>query len=107
MTIVMRPLAQRLSTIESADARSSRALEASGFYDHMRDVERGINRGYFITPEDLAARNLNVITQMLEGYPSIRVDAMQGQPLRRDSRPGQMQNDCLSGATELSEGSTS
>jgi hypothetical protein len=77
--IVMRPLAQRLSAVEVVGTNSSRKLELRGFYDRMRDVERGINRGYFITPEDLEARKPNYITQMTEGFPSIRVDALLGQ----------------------------
>ena len=39
----------------------------------MRGVERGINRGFFITPEYLEQRRPSYITQMLENYPSIRV----------------------------------
>ena len=54
-------------------SRTSEALERRGFYERMRGVERGINRGYFITPEDLEQRRPNYITQMLENYPSIRV----------------------------------
>jgi hypothetical protein len=72
ITLIMTPLAVRLSTVEVVSNMSSK-LEMRGFYDRMRDVERGINRGYFITPEELEARNPNFITQMLENYPSIRV----------------------------------
>jgi hypothetical protein len=77
--IAMTPLAVRLSAVQVLGTQMSSKLELRGFYDRMRDVERGINRGYFITPEDLERRKPNFITQMLEGYPSIRVDAMHGQ----------------------------
>ena len=79
LSIVMRPVAQRLSTIEVTGTNLSRKLDLRGFYDRMRDVERGINRGYFITPEDLESRKPNYITQMLENFPSVKVDALLGQ----------------------------
>ena len=79
LTVVMLPLAVRLSTVEVLGANMSHKLELRGFYERMRDVERGINRGYFITPEDLDSRKPNFITQMLEGYPSIRVNSQYGQ----------------------------
>lgn len=79
LTISMTPLAVTLTAVEVV-AASSAKLELRGFYDRMRDVERGINRGYFITPEDLEQRRPNFITQVLEGYPSIRVDALRGMP---------------------------
>ena len=78
LTIVMRPVAQRLSTIEVTGNSLSRKLDLRGFYDRMRDVERGIHRGSFITPEDLEARKPNYITQMIEGFPTIQVSALRG-----------------------------
>lgn len=78
ISVIMALVATRLSTVEIV-AASSAKLEMRGFYERMRDVERGINRGYFITPEDIEQRRPNFITQMFEGYPSIRVTAMHGQ----------------------------
>jgi hypothetical protein len=72
ISVVMAQSAVRLSTV-TVVAPGSAKLETRGFYDRMRDVERGINRGYFVTPEDLEQRRPNFITQMFEGYPSIRV----------------------------------
>lgn len=43
------------------------------FYDRMRDSERGINRGYFITPEDMERRKPTLITHMFEGFAGVRV----------------------------------
>ena len=77
--IAMTPVPVRLSAVQVLGTQMSSKLELRGFYDRMRDVERGINRGYFITPEDLERRKPNFITQMLEGYPSIRVNSMYGQ----------------------------
>lgn len=77
--IAMTPVPVRLSAVQVSGTQMSSKLELRGFYGRMRDVERGINRGYFITPEDLERRKPNFITQMLEGYPSIRVNSMYGQ----------------------------
>lgn len=79
LRIAMTPVPVRLSAVQVLGTQMSSKLELRGFYGRMRDVERGINRGYFITPEDLERRKPNFITQMLEGYPSIRVNAMYGQ----------------------------
>jgi protocatechuate 3,4-dioxygenase beta subunit len=45
----------------------------SPFYERMRDAERGINHGYFITPEDMERRRPTLITNMFEGLAGIRV----------------------------------
>jgi hypothetical protein len=50
-----------------------RSLDTHGFYTRMRDSERGINHGYFVTPEDLERRKPNWISQMAEGNPTVRV----------------------------------
>jgi hypothetical protein len=50
-----------------------RSLDLSGFYRRMRDAERGVNHGYFITPEDFEFRKPNQITQMAEGTPAVFV----------------------------------
>lgn len=73
LRIAMTPVAVRLSAVQVLGVQMSSKLELRGYYGRMRDVERGINRGYFITPEDLERRRPNYITQMFEGYPSIRV----------------------------------
>jgi hypothetical protein len=41
----------------------------------MKDAERGINHGYFITPEDFERRKPNWVTQMAEGFPTVRTCA--------------------------------
>jgi hypothetical protein len=47
------------------------SLDLNGFYRRMKENERGINHGYFITPEDLEFRKPNRITQMVEGIPGV------------------------------------
>ena len=50
-----------------------RSLDLSGFYRRMRDAERGVNHGYFMTPEDFDFRKPYQITQMVEGLPAVVV----------------------------------
>lgn len=80
LRLSMIPVAVRLSAVQVLGTAMSSKLDLRGFYGRMRDVERGINRGYFVTPEDLERRKPNFITQMFEGYPSIRVDTRYGLP---------------------------
>jgi carboxypeptidase family protein len=47
------------------------SLDLHGFYRRMRDAERGVNHGYFITPEDFELRKPTLITQMGEATPAV------------------------------------
>ena len=47
------------------------SLDLNGFYRRMRDAERGVNHGYFMTPEDFELRKPNLITQMAEATPAV------------------------------------
>jgi hypothetical protein len=47
------------------------SLDVNGFYRRMRDAERGVNHGYFMTPEDFEFRKPHLITQMAEGTPAV------------------------------------
>jgi len=49
------------------------SLDLSGFYRRMKDAERGINHGYFVTPEDFEFRKPVYLTQMADGFPTVRV----------------------------------
>ena len=49
------------------------SLDLNGFYRRMRDAERGVNHGYFMTPEDFEFRKPYEITQMVEGLPAVVV----------------------------------
>jgi hypothetical protein len=70
------------------------SLSLGGFYRRMADVERGINRGYFITPEDLEIRNPFLVTSAVEHLPNIRIRPSpgiiggggRGSPLNRNLR---------------------
>jgi hypothetical protein len=49
------------------------SLDLNGFYRRMRDAERGVSHGYFMTPEDFESRRPFEITQMVEGLPAVLV----------------------------------
>ena len=44
-----------------------------GFYERMSDVERGINHGFFITPEEVDSRKGARTTDFLQGHSAVRV----------------------------------
>jgi hypothetical protein len=71
--IAMTPIAVQLKGVVVTGASPFRSLDTYGFYGRMKDAERGINHGYFITPEDIERRKPNWITQMMEGFPTVRV----------------------------------
>ncbi len=48
----------------------------------MRDAERGVNHGYFMTPEDFEFRKPHEITQMVEGLPAVFLRRDRGDPKR-------------------------
>jgi hypothetical protein len=59
-------------------ATESRGLRLDAFYDRMKDAERGINRGYFFTPEELERRNPPLITNIFDEVPGLLVDRRDG-----------------------------
>ncbi|HEX6316013.1 MAG TPA: carboxypeptidase regulatory-like domain-containing protein [Gemmatimonadaceae bacterium] len=69
MTAVARTLETQQVTVRSPFVR----LDLSGFYRRMAEVENGARVGYFVTPEDLALRNPQNVTDAVEQFPSIRL----------------------------------
>jgi hypothetical protein len=59
-------------------AKESRGMKLDAFYERMEDVKRGINRGYFITPEEIESRKPPFITNMMDGLPGVYVDRRGG-----------------------------
>ena len=80
LRVLMKAVPVELKGVVVTGASAYRSLDTYGFYRRMEDAERGINHGYFVTPEDLERRKPNFITQMVEGYPSIRVGGPAGRP---------------------------
>jgi hypothetical protein len=75
LRVELKAIPNELKGVTVTGASAYRSLDLYGFYTRMRDAERGINHGYFITPEDLDRRKPNWITQMAEGFPTIRTCA--------------------------------
>jgi hypothetical protein len=71
--IVMNPFATTLQT-QVITARSMTSLERAGFYDRMLDRQKGLNNGYFVTPEEIEQRKPTRLTQMLHEIPNVRVN---------------------------------
>ena len=86
LRVQLKPIPRELEGIVVTGGSAFPSLDVHGFYKRMQDVHRGINYGYFITPEDLERRKPNWITQMADGLPTVHV--------RRGSRP---MNDIISG----------
>ena len=80
LLVVLKPIPVQLKEVVVTGASAFRSLDNYGFYRRMRDAERGINNGYFITPEDIDRRKPINITQMAEGFPTVRVTGPGGGP---------------------------
>lgn len=91
LRIVMAPLARSLSAVR-IEADRVLSLAYHGFYQRMADVERGINRGFFVTPEEMETRPGSRITDFLEGRHGVRVEMVKeggqkGRPGRTGLQP--------------------
>ena len=83
MVMVARALEAQVVTVRSPFAR----LDLHGFYRRMSDVQRGATVGYFVTPEDLAIRNPQNVSDAVEQFPSLRLRPIGGGiPLNRKMR---------------------
>ncbi|HEX9565162.1 MAG TPA: carboxypeptidase regulatory-like domain-containing protein [Gemmatimonadaceae bacterium] len=82
LRIELAPIPVALKGVLVTGASAFRSLDIHGFYGRMKDAERGINHGYFITPEDIERRKPNWITQMADGFPTVRV--VHGHPPMKD-----------------------
>ena len=70
--VVLAAASRTLDAVIVAAARSA-SLAIRGFYDRMNDVERGINHGFFITPEELDSRRGGRVTDFFQGRGAVRV----------------------------------
>lgn len=71
--VILAPIAQALAGAVIRGNQPRLSLETSGFYQRVRDREKGILMGHFLTEEDIERRRPYRITQMLENIPSVRV----------------------------------
>lgn len=72
LRIVLVPFPQTLQEVRVVN-EYLQSLRSRGFYERMADVERGINRGFFITPEELESRKGSRITDFLHGRHGVKV----------------------------------
>jgi hypothetical protein len=85
----MAPLPVELAA-KQVTAGASDGLTRRGFYDRIRDADRGLITGYYITPEDIEARKPFRTSQMIEGVPGVKMLATGGGNVTPVGR-----NDCL------------
>lgn len=84
--VVLAVAARTLSAITVAVERSQ-SLAIHGFYERMNDVERGINHGFFVTPEEIENRKGARLTDFVVAMPAIRVTLVKAGGFR-DQRTG-------------------
>ena len=66
-------LRDRVTELAGVNVRATATrARLKSFYERMRDSERGINRGYFITEEEIERRKPAFLTQLFENYPTVR-----------------------------------
>ena len=92
--IHMRAVAARLPEITVRGRAAFTSLDLNGFYQRMKDAEKGINHGYFITPEDLDFRKPNLILNMAESIPAVHVEHNIMTP-RKDILKGMSDGGCV------------
>jgi hypothetical protein len=74
VTVALTAVATALPLTQVTARSPFASLDIHGFYRRMEDVlKRGINRGYFVTPEDLELRKTTLTTSVVEQFPNIRV----------------------------------
>ncbi len=65
--VQLHRLTRRLFTVKITDSSAMVPAYLRGFYQRMLDRQRGIGAGFFITPEDIDKRNINLATSLLQG----------------------------------------
>jgi len=73
VTLRLKPLAASLPEMRVTARSPFRSLDLHGFYKRIADREKGVNSGYFVTPEELAIRNPLNVTDAVEQFPNIRL----------------------------------
>lgn len=71
--VQMKPVAQTLEAQVVSVRSPFVRLQMWGFYERMAQVQNGARVGYFVTPEDLALRRPQNVTDAVEQFPSIRL----------------------------------
>ncbi len=72
LVVLLEPMVRELEAVQTVALRST-PLSRTGFYDRMQRVHDGAIVGRFITPEELEQRRPTLVSQVLQGLPSVRV----------------------------------
>ena len=75
LRLVMQQLPASLARVKIEAEAATLSLELGGFYQRLRDKERGANTGHFILPEEIERRRGSV-TQLVTGIPGLRVERL-------------------------------
>lgn len=81
LRISLVALPARLERVRVEAEQLIRSLDIHGFYQRQAELEKGINHGFMITPEEIEQRKGARVTDSLLGHPAIKV-AMVGPPVR-------------------------
>ena len=73
LRVVLVPVGAAMDPVASNADRTVRALEVRGFYDRLREKERGANTGHFLTPEDVEQRRTSKVSILVDGIPGVRI----------------------------------
>ena len=90
LRVVLVAATRSLDAITVAVERS-RALAMHGFYERMTDVDKGINNGFFITPEEIEGRPGARFTDFLQGHAAVRVSLVSEGPFGQGRKGWQPQ----------------
>ena len=73
LRVVLVPMSAAMDPVRAQADYTVRSLELRGFYDRLREKERGANTGHFLTPEDVDKRNTSKVTILVDGIPGVRL----------------------------------
>lgn len=76
-TVELLPAAQRLATV-NVRARERTPLELTGFYNRVRDIQRGAVLGEFFTPEQIDQRQASKASQIFLQSKFVTVEVERG-----------------------------
>lgn len=71
--IVLEALPARLERVRVEAEQQIQSLRTRGFYDRQAELEKGINHGFMITPEEIEKRKGARVTDFFYGHPAIKV----------------------------------
>lgn len=73
LVITLTALPARLERVRVEAEQQARSLSLHGFYERQALLEKGINHGFMITPEEIEARKGARVTDFIYGHPAVKV----------------------------------